>query len=61
VRRPARRRGQALFWRSSSARRHRSMTMPLSSRTEVPLLSLLNVISPCCSRLIRAQISIARP
>jgi len=54
-------RGQALFWRSSSARRYSSMTMSLSSWTEVSLLSLLKVISPCCSRLIRSQISMAWP
>jgi len=54
-------RGQALFWRSCSARRYSSMTMSLSSWTEVSLLSLLKVISPCWSRLIRSQISVAWP
>ena len=33
----------------------------LSSATEVSLLSLSSVISPCCSRLIRSQISSAWP
>ena len=61
MRRPVPLRGQALFWRSSSARRYSSMTMSLSSWTEVSLASLLKVISPCCSRLIRSQISMAWP
>ena len=47
--------------RSASARRYSSMTISLSSVTEVSLLGLSKVISPCCSRLIRSEISSTWP
>ena len=52
---------QAERWRSSRARRYSAITMSFSSWTEVSLASLSSVISPCCSRFTRSQISSTWP
>ena len=53
--------GPRLAWRCSRARRYSAMTISFSSATEVCADGLSKVISPCCSRLIRSQISRAWP
>ena len=52
---------EAARCRSARARRYSSTTMSFSSWSEVSLVSLSKVISPCWSRFTRSQISSAWP